>query len=450
MALTAYCVWEVRPGSGSDTNGGGFDNSVTSPGTDYSQQNSAQVTLNGTTVTAHAAGVTSTIILTGYTVATGDVGNVVHISGGTGFTAGWYTIVSVSVGSVTWTLDRNCTTGVASGATGAMGGAWNSAANFTGTSIAVAGNIVWIKATASITLTSGLTFQSSGASGLRLSIRGYTTTRGDGLPATITTATNSIVLCSVTNISGLEFMSINFTSTAGTPGDCFRSIGTGDASSLTFQNCVFSGFAIAIDGNYALYYEFDNIVLIECEIKSCVSHGIFNDGATIMYGCYVHGNGGDGFRMQTGNTDSYLFAYGCVFASNSGNGCNDQSQAIRGMYIQNCDLYNNTGAGALVGAGNSFAYLTSINCIYYTNGTFGINFQTPGAGAAIGTIAIQRNNFFGGGSQVARNTGAPTGVSDVTLTANPFNSPSTGDFSLNSTTGGGAAVTGAGWQSAII
>src|SRR6202041_1034152 len=98
MALTAYCVWEVRPGSGSDTNGGGFDNSVTSPGTDYSQQNSAQVTLNGTTVTAHAAGVTSTIILTGYTVATGDVGNVVPISGGTGFTAGWYTIVSGRVG----------------------------------------------------------------------------------------------------------------------------------------------------------------------------------------------------------------------------------------------------------------------------------------------------------------------------------------------------------------
>ena len=35
-------VWEVRPGVGSDSNGGGFDPSVASPGTDYSQQNSAQ------------------------------------------------------------------------------------------------------------------------------------------------------------------------------------------------------------------------------------------------------------------------------------------------------------------------------------------------------------------------------------------------------------------------
>ena len=43
MALSAGVVWEVRT-TGDDTNGGGFDSTVTSPGTDYSQQTAAQIT----------------------------------------------------------------------------------------------------------------------------------------------------------------------------------------------------------------------------------------------------------------------------------------------------------------------------------------------------------------------------------------------------------------------
>ncbi len=42
MALLARTVWEVRPTAGSDLNGGFFDPSVTSPGTDYSQQDAFQ------------------------------------------------------------------------------------------------------------------------------------------------------------------------------------------------------------------------------------------------------------------------------------------------------------------------------------------------------------------------------------------------------------------------
>jgi hypothetical protein len=36
MALAAGVQWDVRT-TGSDTNGGGFDHTVVSPGTDYSQ-----------------------------------------------------------------------------------------------------------------------------------------------------------------------------------------------------------------------------------------------------------------------------------------------------------------------------------------------------------------------------------------------------------------------------
>ncbi len=92
MALSQGVVWEVRPTVGSDTNGGAFDNTVTSPGTDYSQQNSAQYAFtdgasSGTSFTSASHSFTSA-----------DVGNVMNISSGTSVTAGWYTIVSVSGG----------------------------------------------------------------------------------------------------------------------------------------------------------------------------------------------------------------------------------------------------------------------------------------------------------------------------------------------------------------
>ena len=43
MALSASTVWEVRPATGSDNNGGGFVTGAS--GTDYSQQGTAQYAL---------------------------------------------------------------------------------------------------------------------------------------------------------------------------------------------------------------------------------------------------------------------------------------------------------------------------------------------------------------------------------------------------------------------
>lgn len=123
MAASAAVIYYVLTG-GNDLNGGGFDSSVTSPGTDYSQNTTPQVTFNGTTVTAADAGIGATITLTGYTVATTDNGNSLNIASGTLFTAGVYTIISVNVGANTWTLDRNCTTGAGAAMVGRMGGGW--------------------------------------------------------------------------------------------------------------------------------------------------------------------------------------------------------------------------------------------------------------------------------------------------------------------------------------
>src|ERR1019366_10060543 len=96
-----------------DTNGGAFDPSVVSPGTDYSQQNSAQY--SGTDGTAAS---TAAFTSASHSFVSADVGNLVNIASGSGFTAGFYTIVSVATGIAT--LDRS--PGAGTGAHYAGGG----------------------------------------------------------------------------------------------------------------------------------------------------------------------------------------------------------------------------------------------------------------------------------------------------------------------------------------
>ena len=61
----------------------------------------------------------SVLTVVGRTVSSTDLYNSIHITGGTNFVAGWYTIVGVTASGNKWTLDRNCTNG--SAATGMTG-----------------------------------------------------------------------------------------------------------------------------------------------------------------------------------------------------------------------------------------------------------------------------------------------------------------------------------------
>jgi hypothetical protein len=147
MTIQPTAIWRVRPG-GSNTNGGGYDAGLSTPGTDRSQQDAAFVTFNGTTVRATTAGITNIITLVGVTGSSADIANVVNITGGTNFITGWYFITAAAAS--TWTLDRTCTTGAGAAMTGAMGGAWRDFwTNATTTAAAlVPGNIIYILGTA--------------------------------------------------------------------------------------------------------------------------------------------------------------------------------------------------------------------------------------------------------------------------------------------------------------
>lgn len=120
MALAATTVWEVRStATASNVNGGGFNAAQVSAGTDYSLQDAAQLNLTDLAMTT--GGTTLTSATGGFTAAM--IGNLIHITAGTHFTAGWYEITA-RADTNTVTLDRDATDGTnGESGTGYVGGA---------------------------------------------------------------------------------------------------------------------------------------------------------------------------------------------------------------------------------------------------------------------------------------------------------------------------------------
>lgn len=120
MALSTSSTFyevDVRT-TGNDLNGGAFNWNRGGGGTDRSQQDSPWA--SGTNLTVD--GTTNTDVLPdGYTPVTADVGNVIQISAGTGFTTGFFEITSIVSGK--WRLNASPAAAGNSGGTWRMGGA---------------------------------------------------------------------------------------------------------------------------------------------------------------------------------------------------------------------------------------------------------------------------------------------------------------------------------------
>lgn len=148
---------------------------------DYSQQNAAQFAM---TNLASTTGTTNPSVITSATHTFGpqEVGNLIHVTAGTSWTAGWYEIVSVSAGAAT--LDRAVgTAATLSSGTGKVGGAAIIGASGTGI-----GDSSFFQAVTNQVVNGGRYFiqngtytisgsVSSGSPGIF--IEGYNSTRGD-------------------------------------------------------------------------------------------------------------------------------------------------------------------------------------------------------------------------------------------------------------------------------
>lgn len=109
--------WYIRAG-GAETNGGGFDSYVTNAGTNYADQDAAQLSLTDLATVGVSANVSS--VTGGFTAAM--IGNVARIASGTNFTADYYVITAVA-DTNNATLDRNCATGAGVSGVCKIGGA---------------------------------------------------------------------------------------------------------------------------------------------------------------------------------------------------------------------------------------------------------------------------------------------------------------------------------------
>jgi hypothetical protein len=132
MAVTAGAIWRCRVG-GNAANGAGYDPTISGAGTDYSTQDSPQLSL---TDIACSATTTVTSATGGFTAAM--IGNAIRITGG-GATSGYY-FITARASSTSITVDR--TPGTVSGGTGKVGGAARLPENVAGG--IVAGNICYL------------------------------------------------------------------------------------------------------------------------------------------------------------------------------------------------------------------------------------------------------------------------------------------------------------------
>lgn len=419
-------VWEVRSG-GASTNGGGFKTGAT--GTDYSLQNGVQYTF--TTATTAAANA----IFLDAQAAADMVGNILNITGGTNFITGRYEVISVSVG-VSMTLDRNCTS--AAGASGAavLGGALDSVK--TVSPVIVAGNICYSKYFTETFTTTWSPNPMAGTGFLPIRFVSYDTTRSydnaDANRSTITTATNSTALVTGNATNYVYFSNFIFTNTAATRAKAFDNA-TAQSFNGIFFNCMFDGFAgvcattsatASTQIGYSFYF---------CELKNgtAASPAIewFPAGGAVYYGCYFHNNAAG--AIKTNNTAITMVLIGCVLSNNGGRAINIGTASVAGsVTLIGNSFYNNTTANLDISSitGGSVS-VVAYNNIFY-GGTLGIK-----GTASKNTVYFLGGNAFGNNTAY---TNFPTGTADITLSADPFTNGAdgTGDFSLNSTAGGGA------------
>lgn len=321
--------------------------------------------------------------------------------------------------------------------------------------LSAAGDILYIKSSATYTLTSTITLNLV-STAAPFYIIGYASTPGDdGTKPTITSATNSVALFTfgASNPRGYYFRNISFSHTAGTRGDCFVA-NASNVDLLHVDKCVLDGFRYGFYGAYVDIYSIACIYLSNSEIKNCTSHGIYNNGSLLLDSCWIHDNTGDGIRIpdsvSTGTPVSYVQAYNCIIESNSigindlmNQNVNPPMTRVSRLNVRNCDIINNSSHGISSSGTSSQITVSLVNNIIYGNGGYGVTFDHAP------TLLFAANNAYGSNTSGNRNNySAESGA--VSLSGNPFTNSGSNDFTLDNTSGEGAACRAAGFTTSVI
>ena len=437
-ALSATVQWDVRT-TGSDSNSGGFDPAVSVPGTDYSQQNSPQITYTDLVVGATTTTYTSVLNV----VSSALPGNTLVVTGGTGCTTGTYEVLSNA--TITATVDRSLGT-AASVCTAVLGGSKASyCSSYSGSSCtagglskAITGNTIWQK-TGSYVQSGTQNTTNAAGSALSITIEGYGSTHGDFGTAPVwsqaSPGANYLTIQTSTPAGVLTLVNIQIT-----VGGIYTGAYLTGNELLSVYSCIFN---VTGTGS-ALYIQ---------NAGSSIEAGIFSSS-------FVLASGANGINDLSGNGGVLVakwnaFSGGAVGISDGNNSASQKWLLIGNSFYGNTrGIYAQAGGVAWLQLdSNSFqsqtdenvysngspVWVTASNNAFY-GGTYGIRLVGY-------TFAVAQSNAYGNLS-TANYSGFVAGMnsSDIALTANPFTS--TSNFALNSTSGGGALLKGAGYPGA--
>lgn len=369
MALSATILWEVRStATAGNTGGGGFKPGAT--GTDFSLQDAAQFALT----TATSAGIGAVVLHA--SAATTMVGNIAHVISGTNFTVGWYEIISVVAG-VSFTVDRNVTSGVGANGVINIGGAMSMGSTLDQDFLAIVagGNTIWMK-NGSYTLGEAVAV-SSGLSvlGTPVKFKGYNSTRGDdprgSTRPTVDTNGNTFNLDQYWQVSNLIITGNTANICAGGLGMEYNYCKITNTSSTTARNCINNGADTSVFG---------------CELVAQNGTGIVTALGLKIVGSYFHDSNNG---VLTGAATGRCNVSGNVFESMITAGVN-VALTSTGFAVQNNTFYGaeakSSGSGLIIGSGSPSVRFT--NNIFY-GWTTGVNI-----GGANGSCSGAYNDFF--------------------------------------------------------
>lgn len=425
MALASAMVWEVRGGTGADTNGGGFK--AGAAGVDYSQQAAAQK--SGTDLAIHASDTTK-IQPVAAGVSANDVGNTVQITAGSGFTTGTYEITAQD--GTYWTVDRSAGTASSSGGTYAMGGALAGVAK--AATVMVGQNKCYVKA-ATYLITTTIT-PATGVQAAPTTWIGYNAARGD--------------LDSVADFSNFPTIEVN--NAAITVFTCSNSFSR-------IRNFVLDGGTAGTKGTRGVSVTANYGNVDNCKATRFSAYGFLQTGTVGSWfrRCLVTGlqsGAVAGFSMGSGTLEysratanpcdgvtitAAASIHRCIFDANTGAGSDGIIATAPQFIVRECVCHGNGQDGiGILGAGD---YAVISDCILSDNTGWGI--RNSSGTALVDQPCMNYNAFYSNGSGTV--SGVPAGANDVSLSGDPFTNAGAGDFSLNATAGAGADCRGTGF-----
>lgn len=346
-------------------------------------------------------------------------GNTFIVASGAGCSTGIYEIISQSAGTVTF--DRSTGAGTC---VGVMGGSMLTIPP--ALNQAISGNQVWIQS-GTYTATSQIT---SSQNVTTIGVTGYQTTHGDnGTCPTITTSTNSVNLIGISILSSWKFTNLCVSSTAGTPGQGF----SGSGNMMWLDHVTVTGFSTCVNAG-------TNIQVVKITGNSSLAN------------CP---SGGLTFGVAPGEADIEDSTI-----SNSSPGISATANIIlhvRGMTLKNMatcitastafDIEGNTFYGCSTAAlvlASSTRHARIFSNVFYNN-TCGISVAVIPIGGISNATAAGLNAFGNNTNNGCGTIGYTLQTSDKTLSVDPFVNAAGGNFTPNSTVGGGATLKGAGF-----